>query len=715
MEKTVPTFSLKNIPIPSKFEFEKQLVQKGESLVRRFRWKLYATKNPHLFTTQYETFGFKTLKSPPRDKELDKFEEAFFDLISPSNLKYKPITNHFQNNLKDEVNRFRNSDKITVFADKTKNIYHVPVDQYARKVQESITKDYQKCNPSSINEVNTEAANIANNFPVGENKTLADRIDVLKKNECFISYKDHKDGFPGRIDTRLINPSKTNIGKISKVILQRINSNLRIKTGLNQWQSSDQAISWFNNIRNKQRFTFLKLDIVSFYPSISEELLDKTIKWAKTLCPITNDEVKIIKHCRKSFLFHKNECWVKKGNKEHDVTMGSNDGAEIAEIVGLFLLNGIKRYIKKDDSGLYRDDFISVVNISGPQIERLRKNLFNFFGQYNLKVTIEANIKCTDFLDISMDLETGIHRPYRKDDSVPTYINVHSNHPPHIKKNLPHMISERISKLSSNEQIFNQEANLYNEGLKQAGYKDKIKFIRKENNDNNVGSKRSRKRKIIYFCPPWNDALATNLGRRFLELIDHHFPRDSPLHKLFNRNNVKISYSCTKNVKTIISNKNNKLLKPDNNNNTNGRECNCRNPRNCPVNGHCLKESLVYSSKIVSNSETREYIGVTKNTFKERWDGHNFDANHIDYRHRTTLANYIWSLKERNIPFSQTWQIETHAKSYSPEIGYCNACCVEKLLIFKYFKSRKLANRCHELCFSCRHLPKYRLRNHCSS
>ena len=77
---------------------------------------------------------------------------------------------------------------------------------------------------------------------------MADRIDVLKKNECFISYKDHKDGFPGRIDTRLINPSKTNIGKISKVILQRINSNLRIKTGLNQWQSSDQAISWFNNI-----------------------------------------------------------------------------------------------------------------------------------------------------------------------------------------------------------------------------------------------------------------------------------------------------------------------------------------------------------------------------------------------------------------------------------------------------------------------------------
>ena len=45
------------------------------------------------------------------------------------------------------------------------------------------------------------------------------------------------------------------------------------------------------------------------------------------------------------------------------------------------------------------------------------------------------------------------------------------------------MISERISKLSSNEQIFNQEANLYNEGLKQAGYKEKIKYVNTNNEE----------------------------------------------------------------------------------------------------------------------------------------------------------------------------------------------------------------------------------------
>lgn len=106
------------------------------------------------------------------------------------------------------------------------------------------------------------------------------------------------------------------------------------------------------------------------------------------------------------------------------------------------------------------------------------------------------------------------------------------------------MISKRISKLSSNEEVFNQEANLYNEGLRQAGYTEKIKYIHdvQPNRQN-----RTRKRNIIFFCPPWNDALATNLGRRFLELVDKCF-KDTWMAKLFNRNTVKVSYSCTKNV-----------------------------------------------------------------------------------------------------------------------------------------------------------------------
>ena len=355
---------------------------------------------------------------------------------------------------------------------------------------------------------------------------------------------------------------------------------------------------------------------------------------------------------------------------------------------------------------MYRDDFISIVALSGPQVERLRKNLFKFFDQYNLKITIEANVKSTDFLDISMNLETGIHRPFRKEDSIPTYINVNSNHPPHIIKNLPNMISKRISKLSSNEEVFNQEANLYNEGLRQAGYTEKIKYIHdvQPNRQN-----RTRKRNIIFFCPPWNDALATNLGRRFLELVDKCF-KDTWMAKLFNRNTVKVSYSCTKNVKSIITSNNMKLLNPRGND-ANNRECNCRAGDVCPVDGKCLREGLVYSCRVESNFETKSYIGVTKNTFKERWNGHNYNARHISERTRTTLANHVWSLKERSIPFTETWAIEAYGQSYSPEIGYCNGCQIEKYLIMKYFKSRNLVNSRNEICFKCRHREGFLLTN----
>ena len=173
---------------------------------------------------------------------------------------------------------------------------------------------------------------------------------------------------------------------------------------------------------------------------------------------------------------------------------------------------------------------------------------------------------------------------------------------------------------------------------------------------------------------------------------------------------VKISYSTTKNMRSIITSNNNKLLKPLNNGN-NPRECNCVPASSCPVDNKCLKSSLVYSCKVESNSESKAYIGVTKNSFKERWNAHQHYHRHIEERHRTTLANYIWSLKERNIPFSENWSIETHGQTYSPEIGYCNACSIEKYFIFKYFRTRNLTNRRHELCFKCVHAKQFLLTN----
>ena len=45
----------------------------------------------------------------------------------------------------------------------------------------------------------------------------------------------------------------------------------------------------------------------------------------------------------------------------------------------------------------------------------------------------------------------------------------------------------------------------------------------------------------MWFNPPYNRNVKTNIGYNFLRLVDKHFPKGSTLHKIFNWNNLKVS------------------------------------------------------------------------------------------------------------------------------------------------------------------------------
>ena len=70
-----------------------------------------------------------------------------------------------------------------------------------------------------------------------------------------------------------------------------------------------------------------------------------------------------------------------------------------------------------------------------------------------------------NFLDVTLGLTTAKYKPYNKPDNIPLYINVKSNHPLNIMKNLPESISRRINKLSSDKSVFDNSRNLYNNAL----------------------------------------------------------------------------------------------------------------------------------------------------------------------------------------------------------------------------------------------------------
>ena len=108
---------------------------------------------------------------------------------------------------------------------------------------------------------------------------------------------------------------------------------------VNQWRNTQTLITWFKNIRSKSSSSFIKFDIVDFYQSISKDVILKAINFAKSISPIQDKFIETIFHSRKALLCNKNDVWIKKDNPDFHVTMGNDDGAEVCELVGLYILD----------------------------------------------------------------------------------------------------------------------------------------------------------------------------------------------------------------------------------------------------------------------------------------------------------------------------------------------------------------------------------------
>ena len=196
------------------------------------------------------------------------------------------------------------------------------------------------------------------------------------------------------------------------------------------------------------------------------------------------------------------------------------------------------------------------------------------------------------------------------------YVHQQSDHPPALKKNIPLNINKRLSNISSSQKIFNEA----------------IPPTRK---------KKNRKRNTTWYNPPWDSNLKTNLGKKFLGIIDKCFPPNHPLHKIFNRHTLKLSYSYMPNMKTIISTHNKKILSQDTA--TPGptqqqeRTCNCRKKPECPLAGKCLQANLVYQASVTTEATNESYVGLATN-FKDRYRNHMTSFRHTNRRNETELS-----------------------------------------------------------------------------
>jgi hypothetical protein len=195
------------------------------------------------------------------------------------------------------------------------------------------------------------------------------------------------------------------------------------------------------------------------------------------------------------------------------------------------------------------------------------------------------------------------------------------------------------------------------------------------------------------------------VGKVFLELVEKHFPPTHELSKIINKNTIKISYSCTSNMKNIIAAHNSNLL---NKQDEDKPKCNCRNKEECPLPGECTSSNIIYEATITTANETKKYIGLAATTFKARYANHKASFTDKNKRHSTEISKYVWKQKDNKTPYTISWKIIKRAKPYSPRNGKCNLCLWEKLLITTADKTTLLNSR-SELVSTCRHKKKFLL------
>ena len=151
--------------------------------------------------------------------------------------------------------------------------------------------------------------------------------------------------------------------------------------------------------------------------------------------------------------------------------------------------------------GLYRDDGLAVTRSTARQREKLKQELVKVFQSEGLRITTEANMHSVDFLDVNLDLQTGLYKPYKKPNHTPLYVHSLSNYPKKVLENIPLAVNKRLCKISSNETVFKEATQDYQEALHKSGHRHTLVYSAPQEPPKSK-NKNARKRKETWFNPP---------------------------------------------------------------------------------------------------------------------------------------------------------------------------------------------------------------------
>ena len=155
-----------------------------------------------------------------------------------------------------------------------------------------------------------------------------------------------------------------------------------------------------------------------------------------------------------------------------------------------------------------------VRNMSTTQTNQLVKSLTREFKNFGLNITTEICRSVINFLDVTFNLKNNPYRPYSKPNNTAIYVNKKSNHSRNIIQMIPTSVNRRLSDISSDKDEFIASSQEYQNSLNEAGHDHKLIFEPRNE------QRRNRNRKIIWYNPPFSKNVSTNVGRKFIHIIE---------------------------------------------------------------------------------------------------------------------------------------------------------------------------------------------------
>ena len=174
-------------------------------------------------------------------------------------------------------------------------------------------------------------------------------------------------------------------------------SQVKLITNLKQLKNSFAVLEWFKQIQNKQNKTFIQFDIETFYASITREIHNKALDWAANFVNITAEERNIILKSKESFF-------------SQEISLGQKRPPQFrcwnGCLIGLFMLSELEKL--EANMGVYRDDGLLEANCLPREIEKLKQDIISIYQSNGFRISIDANRKQINFLDVTLDLENEI-------------------------------------------------------------------------------------------------------------------------------------------------------------------------------------------------------------------------------------------------------------------------------------------------------------------